>query len=71
MLLALTVAEQRFNAVMEVIRDGLTVVEVAEGFGFAARPWTAGCAATERADGHESPPGEFQVITWPRTPAKW
>jgi transposase InsO family protein len=29
----LTVAEQRFNAVMEVIRDGLTVVEVAERYG--------------------------------------
>ena len=33
MLLELTVAEQRFNAVMEVIRDGLTVVEVAERYG--------------------------------------
>jgi hypothetical protein len=26
-LLELTVTEQRFNAVMEVIRDGLTVIE--------------------------------------------
>ena len=33
MLLELTVAEQRFNAVMEVIRDGLTVTEVAERYG--------------------------------------
>jgi transposase InsO family protein len=32
-LLELTVAEQRFNAVMEVIRDGLTVTEVAERYG--------------------------------------
>jgi Helix-turn-helix domain len=32
-LLALTVAEQRFNAVMEVLRDGLTVIEVAERYG--------------------------------------
>jgi transposase InsO family protein len=32
-LLELTVAEQRFNAVMEVLRDGLTVVEVAERHG--------------------------------------
>jgi transposase InsO family protein len=32
-LLELTVAEQRFNAVMEVIRDGLTVIEVAERYG--------------------------------------
>ena len=30
MLLELTVAEQRFNAVMEVLRDGLTVIEVAD-----------------------------------------
>jgi transposase InsO family protein len=31
-LLELTVAEQRFNAVMEVLRDGLTVTEVAERY---------------------------------------
>jgi transposase-like protein len=29
----LTVVEQRFNAVMEVLRDGLTVVEVAGRYG--------------------------------------
>ena len=33
MLLELTVVEQRFNAVMEVIRDGLTVIEVADRYG--------------------------------------
>ena len=33
MLLELTVAEQRFNAVMEVLRDALTVTEVAERYG--------------------------------------
>ena len=33
MLLELTVAEQRFNAVMEVLRDGLTVIEVADRYG--------------------------------------
>jgi transposase-like protein len=32
-LLELTVVEQRFNAVMEVIRDGLKVIEVAERYG--------------------------------------
>jgi transposase len=32
-LVELTVAEQRFNAVMEVLRDGLTVTEVAERYG--------------------------------------
>jgi transposase len=32
-LLKLTVAEQRFNAIMEVLRDGLTVIEVAERYG--------------------------------------
>ena len=33
MLLELTVAEQRFNAVMEVLGDGLTVIEVADRYG--------------------------------------
>jgi transposase InsO family protein len=32
-LLELTVAQQRFNAVMEVLRDGLTVIEVADRYG--------------------------------------
>jgi transposase InsO family protein len=32
-LLELTVAEQRFNAVMEVLRDGLSVIEVADRYG--------------------------------------
>jgi transposase-like protein len=32
-LLELTVAEQRCNAVMEVLRDGLTVIEVADRYG--------------------------------------
>jgi transposase InsO family protein len=32
-LLELTVAEQRFNAVMEVLRDELTVIEVADRYG--------------------------------------
>jgi transposase InsO family protein len=32
-LLELTVAEQRFSAVMEVLRDGLTVIEVADRYG--------------------------------------
>jgi transposase len=32
-LLELTVVEQRFNAVMEVLRDGLKVTEVAERYG--------------------------------------
>jgi hypothetical protein len=31
-LLELTVAEQRFNAFMEVLRDGVTVIEVAERY---------------------------------------
>jgi hypothetical protein len=43
-LLELTVAEQRFNAVMEVIRDGLTVIEVAERYG-VSRQTVHGCAA--------------------------
>jgi hypothetical protein len=50
-LLELTVAEQRFNAVMEVLLDGLTVIEVAERYGiracfrpsagFCCSPWSA------------------------------
>ena len=49
MLLELTVAEQRFNAVMEVLRDGLTVTEVADRYGVSRqavhgwlRRWRAG-----------------------------
>jgi hypothetical protein len=34
-LLERTVAEQRFTAVVEVVRDGLTVTEVAERYGGA------------------------------------
>ena len=49
MLLELTVAEQRFNAVMEVLRDGLTVTEVADRYGVSRQPSTAGCAATPTA----------------------
>ena len=49
MLLELTVAEQRFNAVMEVLRDGLTVTEVAGRYGVSRQPSTAGCAATAPA----------------------
>ena len=33
MVVEFTVAEQRFNAVMEVLRDGLTVIQVAERYG--------------------------------------
>jgi transposase InsO family protein len=47
--LELTVAEQRFNAVMEVLRDGLTVTEVAGRYGVSRqavhgwlRRWQAG-----------------------------
>jgi hypothetical protein len=43
-LLELTVAEQRFNAVMDVIRDGLTMIEVAERYG-VSRQTVHGCAA--------------------------
>jgi hypothetical protein len=49
-LLELTVAEQRFNAVMEVLRDRLTVIGIAERYGSAAKPSTAGCAAIGPAD---------------------
>jgi hypothetical protein len=48
-LLELTVAEQRFNAVMEVIGDGLTVIEVAERYCISRQTVHAGCAATPTA----------------------
>ena len=48
MLLELTVIEQRFNAVMEVLRDGLTVIEVAERYGGCA--WLAVPLSDRRLD---------------------
>ena len=45
MLLELTVAEQRFNAVMEVVRDGLTVIEVADRYGVSRQTVHGGWAA--------------------------
>jgi hypothetical protein len=41
-----SVVEQRYDAVMEVVRDGLAVTVVAERYGSAARACTAGCAAS-------------------------
>ena len=74
MLLELTVAEQRFNAVMEVLRDGLTVVEVAERYGVsrqAAHGWLRthadyhnGCKstlATASAVGRRPLPGGWRM----------
>jgi hypothetical protein len=46
-LLELTVVEQRFNAVMEVLRDGLTVTDVAERYG-VSRPRLASCCCLRR-----------------------
>jgi hypothetical protein len=60
-LLELTVVEQRFNAVMEVIRDGLKVIEVADRYGSAARPSMAGCAAMP-------PAGWTRSLTAPTAP---
>ena len=37
MLLELTVAEQRFNAVMDVLHDGLKVIEVADRYGVSRK----------------------------------
>jgi transposase InsO family protein len=52
-LLELTVAEQRFNAVMEVLRDGLTVIEVAERYG-VSRQAVHGWLRRYRAGGLEA-----------------
>jgi transposase InsO family protein len=52
-LLELTVAEQRFNAVMEVLRDGLTVIEVAERHG-VSRQTVSGWLGRYRTGGLEA-----------------
>jgi transposase-like protein len=44
------VAEQRFNAVMEVLRDGLTVIEVADRYG-VSRQWVHGWLGRYRTVG--------------------
>ena len=53
MLLELTVAEQRFNAVMEVLRDGLTVIEVADRYG-VSRQTVQGWLGRYRTGGLEA-----------------
>ena len=53
MLLELTVAEQRFNAVMEVLRDGLTVIEVADRYG-VSRQTVHGWLGRYRSGGLEA-----------------
>ena len=73
MLLELTVAEQRFNAVMEVLRDGLTVIEVAERYGVsrqAVHSWlrryrTGGLEALAlgwNVPPYGSPPGAYGQV---------
>src|SRR5215203_2955733 len=52
-LLELTVAEQRFNAVMEVLRDGLTVIEVADRYG-VSRQTVHGWLGRYRSGGLEA-----------------
>jgi leucine-zipper of insertion element IS481 len=45
-LVELGLVEQRYRAVLEVLDDGATVVEVARRYGLAGRPCTPGCAGT-------------------------
>jgi Helix-turn-helix domain len=52
-LLELTVAEQRFNAVMEVLRDGLKMIEVAERYG-VSRQTVLGWLRRYRSGGLEA-----------------
>jgi hypothetical protein len=64
----LTVAKQRFNAVMEVLRDGLTVVEVADRYGVTIRPRgplevAAGVAASVGSSGI-GPLVSCRVLVW-------
>lgn len=49
MLVELSVVEQRYQAVMEILQDGLKVTEVAERYGVPVRSSIAGSVATNRA----------------------
>ena len=46
MLMELSKVEQRYDAVLGVIRDGYTISEVAQAYGSAARASTPGWPAT-------------------------
>jgi hypothetical protein len=50
MLVELSVVEQRYHAVMEVVSGGAPVGEVAERYGCSVRRCTPGCVATAKTD---------------------
>jgi len=76
-LLELTVAKQRFNAVMEVLCDGLTVIEVADRYGVSRqavhgwlRRWQAGGleALADRSHRPDSCPHQMPAALEARIP---
>jgi hypothetical protein len=67
-LVELTVVEQRYDAVKEVIAQGLTVTEVAAATKCPGRPFTSGWPGTGRAASERWPTG----LTDPRAaPTRW
>jgi transposase len=51
MLVELSVVEQRYHAVMEVVSGGVSVVEVAKRYGVSRKRCTPGCTATAKVTG--------------------
>jgi len=48
MLVELSVVEQRYHTVMEVVSGGVPVVEVTERYGSPVRRCMSGCVATAK-----------------------
>ncbi len=57
MLVEVSVVEQRYDAVKEVLADGLSVAEVARRYGVARRACTGGSPATGKEDSDPLPTG--------------
>jgi hypothetical protein len=56
-LVEVSVLEQRYDAVKEVLADGLSVTEVAERYGVARQTCTGGSPGTAREGWGRSPTG--------------
>ena len=65
MLVELSKMEQRYDAVMAVIRDGLTVTEVAATFGVSRQSIYRGWRATRQGGSRRSPTGRIDRTTLP------